>query len=195
MPHPADGHVRRVAPDYLPNGSRQVSTVDRLGQVRGIPAFECASPIIRPGKRGHCDRRRLVASGAESPQQHVAVYIRHRDVRDKQVHSLALQKLEGRFSRFTLDRARAALFEQCRQHLAGICLIVDHQDRDVVQANVCEQRRRVRRHVACCGCAHRQPDRNRGALILAGAVRPNLGAEALVTIVSSSTFNGITLSR
>ena len=95
--------------------------------------------------------------------------MRHGDVGNQQRERLRIQQVHERARVPALVHARAALFEQRRQHVERIGLIVHHRDGHAVEADGVVGGRPRHRHHHGLGW-HRQPDGHRRAQAHAVAV-------------------------
>lgn len=124
----AGRHTAQIA-----DNSRELVLVDWLCEIRSKPGLKRSLTIVRSRERCHSYSRNSVAARTNAPHELVPVYSRHRDVRDDHTDALHLKCLQRRFGRVTLKHRGAALLEQRGNRLAGIALVVDHENRQIVQ--------------------------------------------------------------
>ena len=112
----------------IADNSRELILVDWLCEIRSKPGLKRSLTIVRSRKRRHSYSRNSIAARTNAPHELVAVYSRHRDVRDDHTDALRLKRLQRRFGRVSLKHGGAAVLEQRGNRLAGIALVVDHEN-------------------------------------------------------------------
>lgn len=125
---------------------RQVGRVDRLGEVQVVAGGQGEAAVLGTrvggqGGRGHARGERL--AGAQAAHQGVAVLPGHADVGDQHVRPRPLdlgQRLGGRRGH---GDPRAIGLQDLAQQVAGVRLVVDHEDREAVQVDGRRARRRL----------------------------------------------------
>src|SRR5204863_5534009 len=168
--------------DQLCDQRCELAWLDRLRQVRLEPRSERLPPILRARKRrqrhGRDLRAALPFQRSYPADQAVAVSVRHPDVADQDIGSLALECFERLVGGRSGAHFGSGLLQDDAQELPGIVIVVHHQQPRPSQGRQPRPRRPLagmwRRGGDGSGFVQRrQLDGERRALTLARTLRPH----------------------